>query len=343
MEQTLGFGASKIFGSDSNSKEWRIAKYNYLEKFIFDRHENWDSAPDTNRILKEFESKISEMSKQELAFLLCHTGYIPEQYDPDSSQETLYSKLVEATVKAWAIEIGFTKSDLPTQKASKEDITISDGKNVIVADAKSFRLGRSQRAPNVKDALKHSDIEKWLAEYKELDQIGGLVTLPSQHDWKTGSDFYQYTSDKTSPTLCLNYQHMAFMLIRNMRSKNLIDLLKAYPDLFPAKLTKKEKNRSKYYSAIESALFKDVLSEWSDFKKLSQKIIDEFTFHTIETLQSSLCLIKSKIQQDAETIKDIDVLRDQYVKSEFTQLSSNHSRQLENIKKFRKFSESYYE
>ena len=35
-------------------------------------------------------------------------------------------------------------------------------KNIIVSDTKSFRLSRSQSAPNVKDTIKLADYEKWL-------------------------------------------------------------------------------------------------------------------------------------------------------------------------------------
>ncbi|MCP5170117.1 MAG: HindIII family type II restriction endonuclease [Hahellaceae bacterium] len=82
--------------------------------------------------------------------MIVHSGYIPESYEADSSAETLYSKLIETVVLEWSKRIGFKNSKLPTQKASMEDVSILDDHHVIVCDAKSFRLGRSQGAPNVK-------------------------------------------------------------------------------------------------------------------------------------------------------------------------------------------------
>ncbi len=50
---------------------------------------------------------------------------------------------------------------------------IRSNNRVIVCDAKSFRLGRSQKAPNVKVDLKLADIQKWLSNYDEDQRIGG--------------------------------------------------------------------------------------------------------------------------------------------------------------------------
>ena len=129
------------------------------------------------------------MTNDDFALLVMHSGYIPEFYLPDSSQETLYSKLIESLVCEWARRIGFTDSFLQTQKSNKEDVTIKRRNNVIVCDAKSFRLGRSQAAPNVKDTIKKQAYTTWLDQYNET-KVGGLVTFPSLHDWKKGSEAY---------------------------------------------------------------------------------------------------------------------------------------------------------
>ena len=124
----------------------------------------------------------------------------------------MHTKLTETLIFNWAKLIGFNSSELPTQKSSYEDITISDQKNTIVCDAKSFRLGRSQKSPNVKDTIKLADYEKWLVKHGEKG-IGGLITFPSLHDWKKGSDVYQYVSNPAKKVLLLFYEHISFFLI----------------------------------------------------------------------------------------------------------------------------------
>ncbi len=228
----------------------RIRSYNFLLEFLEREHIDWDVPPNTEYIVSRLRDIISEFDNQTFSFLVCHTGYIPETYPADSSKETLYTKLIETIVVEWAIRIGFTESILPTQKSSKEDVTIKDQRNVIVCDAKSFRLGRSQGAPNVKDVLKHADIAKWLSSYPDYDRLGGLVTFPSQHDWKKGSDFYQYTTDHELPTICLNYEHMSFFLLNNYDKDRLIDTYRRYVDIFPTVVDKKDNNRDIYYEKI---------------------------------------------------------------------------------------------
>ena len=128
--------------------------FDFLENFIKENVKRWDVAPNTTIVESSFSKVIQKMDNNEFCLLLLHTGYIPEFYLPDSSQETLYSKLIESIVCEWAKRIGFKDSYLQTQKSNKEDVTIKDGYSVIVCDAKSFRLGRSQAAPNVKDTIK---------------------------------------------------------------------------------------------------------------------------------------------------------------------------------------------
>ena len=121
-----------------------------------------------------------------------------------------------------------------------EDVTITDSNCVIVCDTKSFRLGRSQAAPNVKDVLKHADIEKWLSAHNSLERLGGLVTFPSQHDWKKGSDFYQYTTDASLPTVALYYEHLSYFLIASIDKDTLIKTFRDYSSIFPKPKSKND-------------------------------------------------------------------------------------------------------
>jgi len=272
-----------------------------------------------------------------------HSGYIPEQYEADSSQETLYSKLIETLVLEWAIRIGFSKSKLPTQKSSMEDVSILDDKHVIVCDAKSFRLGRSQAAPNVKDVLKHADIEKWLSAYKTEIKLGGLVTFPSQHDWKKGSDYYQYTTDLSSPTVSLYYEHLAFFLISGMTSKNLISIFLNYPTIFPKKISKNENNRDKYYSGMEKFLLSDHENLWKKYASVSQEISKEKVFHTSTTLDILMKQIRKDIEKSNSQETDVEVLRQKAIEAEYSQATDYLHKQKNRISAFRDMANKYYE
>ncbi|MBF4328725.1 HindIII family type II restriction endonuclease, partial [Vibrio anguillarum] len=75
------------------------------------------TTPNTEALVKKFLSDLKKLDNLEFAFLLVHSGFIPEQYPADSSPETLYSKLVESLVLEFAVRMGYSNSYLPTQKA----------------------------------------------------------------------------------------------------------------------------------------------------------------------------------------------------------------------------------
>lgn len=332
-----------FFGEKFRSQSARIDSYDYIENFIAGVHADWSKAPVTSRIVQLFLSEISCLSAQELSFLVVHSGYIPESYEPDSSAETLYSKLIEALVMEWAKRIGFDQSLLPTRKSSMEDVSIKDDRHVIVCDAKSFRLGRSQGAPNVKDVLKHTDIEKWLSAHVGVERLGGLIAFPSEHDWKSGSDFYQYTTDKTSPTVCLYYEHLAFFLVSGMSSHSLIELYGSYAQMFPRKFAKVENNRSIYYREIESKLLSGRVELWEKFLPSARKIIAEKVYHCARSLENRILLIRRQIEEKYLNETDIEKLRRKVIESEVFQATRNFDKQRGRISSFRTSATGYHE
>ena len=106
------------------------------------------------KIASDFQSMLKkDFNDEQFIDLLIYTGYIPDLYLSNSSQENLYSKLIEVLVCEWAQRLGLN-SRFVKPKSGYEDVTIFLDNNAIVCDAKSFRLGRSQKAPNVKDFIK---------------------------------------------------------------------------------------------------------------------------------------------------------------------------------------------
>ena len=206
--------------------------YFFLLQNIVDESFKTNSIINHDIISTNFQSMLEKnFTDDQFAELLIYSGYIPDSYEKDSSQETLFSKLIEVLVCEWAKRMGFS-SRFIKQKASYEDVNIVIDNKVIVCDAKSFRLGRSQKAPNVKDFLKLEDIRKWMARYP--NKLGGLVTYPCTHDWSSGSDAYQYCSDKSAPTVMLPYKYLSYLLkTKSNYSTTELSELWDYSRIFP--------------------------------------------------------------------------------------------------------------
>ena len=320
-------------------KGQRVYSYDLIENFISETVKDWAKPPETEKIAADFGALIAKFSKEDFAFLLCHSGYIPEFYEHDSSQETLYSKLIEVLVCEWAKRAGFKDSYIQKQKASKEDVTIQVGNTVIVCDAKSYRLGRSQAAPNVKDTIKKADYEKWQSwwlasepdvTYGKFNPIGGLITFPSLHRWKGTSDAYLYSTDKTKPIVIIFYEHLAYFLIRKYDYKSIIDLMNSYPKLFPDA----SKNQHTYFETILKFLFGGTWDDYFEYIKLFSEIAKEKVSNTTERILKRLDESKERIKKEIESI-DVEKLRDHLIESRLENESGQLLKQLENIRKFR--------
>ena len=224
-----------------------------------------------------------------------------------------------------------------------EDVSIIDDTYVIVCDSKSFRLGRSQSAPNVKDVLKHGDIYKWLSAHQHHLRLGGLVTFPSQHDWKKGSDFYQYLTDKKSPTLSLYYEHLAYILLFKIDKNSLINVYKNHANIFPEKLICKSNNKQIYYERLVKSLFSCGSDQWDAFNISAQKIISEMVYHTIYGLNNHIESAKNSISEKYLSETDIELLRKYVIEAESRIATEQLSQQTSRISSFRTSAQDYHE
>jgi hypothetical protein len=328
----------KYFGKDF-TKEQRIQSYDFMEYYIWNKVNQWDTAPETDKIAADFARILAEMDNSDFSFLLSHAGYIPEFYEHDSSQETLYSKLIEVLVCEWAKRVGFKDSKIQKQKSSKEDISVQIDNVVIVCDAKSYRLGRSQAAPNVKDTIKKADYEKWQewwsgiephVTYGKLTSIGGLITFPSLHRWKGSSDAYLYASDKNKPIIIIFYEYLAFYLIMRYNQNRLIEIFKEYDTIFPSA----SKDQTKYFGSLLRFLFSDNWTDFEEYMNLFAVIIKEKVLNTIERISDHLLTSKERIIAEIEAIP-VEKLKGYLIDSRFENECGQIIKQLENIKKFR--------
>ena len=279
----------------------------------------------------------NDYSDEELCNLIACAGFIPDVYESDSSDETLFTKLIEVLVAEWATRMGYT-AHFVKEKASYEDVNIVINEETVVCDAKSFRLGRSQGAPNVKDFLKLEDIRKWLSRHD--NQLGGLVTYPDTHEWSKGSDAYLYCSTKDCPTVMLPYIYLALLLHfkNNFNTANLSNLWD-YERLFPKALPKKcvGGNQKKYWDVINNEIIRIIGISKEDFdsyinecKKLQLNCIKS-NYKYIENVKKKAII---KIKSDEEKMTEAEVRKD-YIECKTFILTNKLDKFLENIKRFR--------
>lgn len=290
---------------------------------------------DIDTICNNFETQLASLSEEDLSKLLLFSGYIPDIYKSDSSEETLYSKLVEVLICIWARKINLTSTYIK-QKASYEDINIQICNQTVVCDAKSFRLGRSQKAPNVKDFLKLADIEKWLNRHP--NKLGGLVVYPDTHEWTSGSDAYQYCTTKKIPTVMLPYKYLSLILHykNNLSSENILKLWE-YNILFPTPLLKQNKNKEQYWNKINTRL-QNILQinnvSFEQYLKHCDILIRSF----IKTNKYILTQIKEKrIQEITHDINQLNhkELKKLYMKYRINTETKQINELIDRINKFR--------
>lgn len=317
--------------TDIDIKE-RIVSYDYIENFISDNVKDWsqwNKNLGTDEIESLFSDAIQRMDNKEFEFLILHCGYIPDYYGKDSSQETLYSKLVESLVCEWAKRVGFTESFLQKQKSNKEDITIKKGNKVIVCDAKSFRLGRSQAAPNVKDTIKKQAYSTWLAAYNSNCRIGGLTTFPSMHNWKKGGEAYLYYTEGDPAIMILFYEHLSFILNQSIGADKIIEVLNNYNQVF----TSPSRDQSIYWNGIIRELFGNS-KEYTSYMLESKRYIKEKVLHAKNVIEKKLQQIDSDVDAYLNTISD-EELRAIAKKALYINRAKELHEQLNHIEEFR--------
>ncbi|UAK16126.1 HindIII family type II restriction endonuclease [Sporolactobacillus terrae] len=292
---------------------------------------------DHEHIANKFLDYLKRFNDESFSELLVSSTFIPDFYKKDSSQETLFTKLVEAMVCDWARRMGF-RSTLIKEKSSYEDVNITIDNQLIVVDTKTFRLGRSQAAPNVKDFLKLEDIRKWCDRHE--DAIGGLVTYPHLHEWKEGSDAYTYCSTKDIPTVMLSYVHLAYLLhMKSNFETNSLSLLWNYDKIFPEKLFKKMPggNKKAYWGVMQTELINITNSD----RKTYSAYINKYNKITLQAVKDIINSLKSNIEYEAKKaiaeVKEMDFkqIREEYAKYKIKQETSEYKKILNNVEKFR--------
>lgn len=266
---------------------------------------------DTEKVTLDFFKMLKKISDKEFINILITSGYIPDLYVADSKEETLFTKLCEALEVDWASRMGF-EANAVTQKSSYEDVVIKINNKIIVSDTKSFRLGRSQQAPNVKDFVKPEDYSKW-ANRHSGQKLGGLVVYPQLHEWTRKSDAHVYCSDKKNPILMLPYHYLAYFLERKDKfNPKSLEKLWDYEKIFPEKAD----SRNDYWQKINNVILEITGDEKKEFKKflnLAETKLYEFVEGRLKNLEYQKNIKIKKIEFEISSIPDSE-LRDKFLK-----------------------------
>lgn len=203
---------------------------NIVDKYYPDENRPAVDIQSVVAIVKEDIKKLSDEDFSEV-IISC---FIPDLYSGMGKCEKLFTKLTELMVGEWWRRMGGDYR-LPTKKSGTEDVELIYQTIAIACDAKVFRLGRSQKAPNVKDFLKLASVKLWIdnlnSGYKKSrvnrTVIGGLVTYSSLHEWESDSEVYEECTNHDTPVLMLPYEVMA-LLLKNKEKVDLLQLSKIW-------------------------------------------------------------------------------------------------------------------
>ena len=221
---------------------------------------------------------------------------------------------------------------------SEQYVNIMIDNKMIVCDSKSFRLGRSQAAPNVKDFLKLADISKWLDRYPKEQRLGGLVVYPCKHEWTKGSDAYQYCSTKSIPTIMLPYKYLAFLLYYS-KSYNTNNLKKLWEfnRIFPNSLKNKSTNKGEYWKIIDKELITitntsaDKLKSFLDY---ANQLINNYIKVNIFYLNNLVETIKEEKKKQLDEL-DKELLEQMLLNLMIKEDTKSIEQSIVNINKFR--------
>jgi hypothetical protein len=324
-----------FFGQEFSDPSRRHGSYTHLETIVSDAPRTTAGVPRTEEAVALFRPLISGLKDKELAFLIVHSGFIPDHYEDDSSDETLYSKFVEVLVAEWGKRLGID-TEVPTAKSSTEDVTfVFDQKHVIVSDVKCYRLGRSQAAPNVKDVIKAEDFTKWASRHGSRVAVGGLVIFPSRFDFKKGSDVYLYATNPIpgKRILILFYEHLAYLLLhaKGLPPDAFFSILNQYEGIFQ----KASKDRDAYWGKMIPEFEKlSGANNFMRFNNACQAIIDDHVGLTITRISERIKNAKIELESEIKSM-DEEELRKRLLPSEMAHRCGADAKRLVNIRKFR--------
>ena len=303
----------------------------YFKKIVDDVYPDENRPPvDIQAVVSSVKEKIKQLDDNDFIEVII-SCFIPDLYSGMGKCEKLYTKLTELMVGEWWRRIG-GDYHLPTKKSGTEDVELILGKGSIVCDAKVFRLGRSQKAPNVKDFLKLASVRLWinnLQKSKGQNVIGGLVTYSSLHEWESDSEVYEECTNLETPVVMLPYEVMALLLKYKDRYE-IQNLLKLWN--YADNKVKTSRNKKNYWAYITSFICKLISISDAEFRKEMKEyhhciLLSAKEYRSI--VQESIDDVKNAIIADLDRFDDIEQLKE-YVAEEI--IKRDNSQALDYLK-----------
>lgn len=283
----------------------------YFKNIVDEQYPNEDCpAVDIQDVVETVKENIKALTDPDFSEVMT-SCFIPDLYSGMGKCEKLFTKLTELMVGEWWRRMGGSYR-LPTKKSGTEDVELKHEGISIVCDAKVFRLGRSQKAPNVKDFLKLASVALWIKNLEENGAnhvIGGLVTYSSLHEWESDSEVYEECTNLSTPVVMLPYEVMALLLMH--KDKVIIDdFLKIwnYTDNHVT-TSKKKKNYwdyiIKYVCNLLSMTEEEYLYEMKEYHKRILLAVAEYRRIVQDTIDSVIASVHADLDQftDMEEMK----------------------------------------
>ena len=289
----------------------------YFKNFV-DRYYPDEDRPavDIQAVVSVVKEDIKKLTDADFIEVIT-SCFIPDLYSGMGKCEKLFTKLTELMVGEWWRRMGGSYN-LPTKKSGTEDVELIYDTISVVCDAKVFRLGRSQKAPNVKDFLKLASVKLWIdnrnANYRKRrinrSVIGGLVTYSSLHEWESDSEVYEECTNHATPVVMLPYEVLA-LLLKNKERVQISEFVKLWNYSENRVRTARQKSNywtyvsvfickllsitSEEYNAEMKKYHKDILLAAAEYRKIVQDTVDAVKnniatdldkYTTVESLRS---------------------------------------------------------
>lgn len=320
----------------------RINLFTYIKDFVDNKISNdndWMDLHNYETVVDLFNSEILKINNEDFIIILLNP-FIPDTYRTNGTKEKLFTKLIEVLFSDWCRRM-WLKSWIIRQKSNIEDVRFFFWDKAVLTDSKTFRLWRSQKAPNHKDFLKLSSVEHWITNFNKENTwswkvaIGGMVTYTNQHEWGKWSESYTMCSDKKTPTLMIPYTYLS-LLLELKDTFNINDLVRLwdYERLFPSTVS----TRQEYWKVIDnelSGILNISIPEIQEYLKKYEEIISEFIKFTMVLLNDEKKNIKSTLTQEISIITDILSLQKELTEYKIKTETMNIDKIVHNIKSFR--------
>lgn len=174
------------------------ALYDRLLSLIAECAGSTESFEQKSRRVDDF---ISGLERKALAKLIGESGFIPETYAHDSSDEKLYAKAMDCLIAAALRHVGYDAQ--PTaERSDAADVLATKKRHGVVLDAKAFRLSRTALNP------KDYKIEA-LSGWRTTNEFAALVAPLAGFPDRTSRLFTEAL--RFNVTL-LTFSHLQFML-----------------------------------------------------------------------------------------------------------------------------------